>query len=301
MIWNTLDGEPPLVIAHRGASGLLPEHTLVAYALGLGQGADVIEPDLVPTADGMLIARHEPALAHSTDIASHAEFSARCRGEDWLSTDFSAKEIGRLRARQPFEGRSRQHDGYHGVPSWPQLLEWAAQAALERAQPIRLYPELKHPAEFTARGLDPVPLFLQSLQQLPSAVEIWVQCFEVEPLHRVHAATGLPCTLLLAQSDDWHAAVAAHGDWLHGLGVDKRLLWRAPERSSGLLEAAHAAGLRVHPWTYRDDRVGEGHTDVRSELAAALRLGVDAVFCDFPATGVAVREGLRRDARSVQA
>jgi glycerophosphoryl diester phosphodiesterase len=292
MIWNTVDGNRPLVIAHRGASGLLPEHTLVAYALGLGQGADVIEPDLVPTADGVLIARHEPSLAHSTDVASHAEFSARRRDGDWLSTDFSAEEIARLRALQPFEGRSRQHDGYHGVPSWPQLLEWGAQAALERGQQIRLYPELKHPAKFAARGLDPVPQFVDSLQRLPSGVEVWVQCFEHEPLRRVHAATGLPCTLLLAHADDWRAALAAHAGWLHGLGVDKRLLWHAPARSSGLIEEAHAAGLRVHPWTYRDDRVGEGHSDVRSELAAAFRLGVDGVFCDFPATGVAVRRTL---------
>lgn len=289
MNWNTLDGKPPLVIAHRGASGLLPEHTLVAYALGLGQGADVIEPDLVPTADGMLIARHESALAHSTDVASHAEFGARRRGDDWLATDFSAAEIGRLRARQPFAGRSRQHDGYHGVPSWPQLLEWAGQAALERGQLVRLYPELKHPAEFAARGLDPVPLFVDRLQPLPSGVEVWVQCFEPEPLHRVHAATGLPCTLLLADAEDWRAAVAEHAHWLHGLGVDKRLLWSSFGRSSGLVETAHSAGLRVHPWTYRDDRVGDGYADVRSELAAALRLGVDGVFCDFPATGVAVR------------
>lgn len=293
MSWKTLDGQAPHVIAHRGASGLLPEHTLVGYALGLGQGADVIEPDLVPTRDGALIARHEPNLARSTDVFDRGEFSPLKREGDWWSTDFSLDEIRRLRARQPFEGRSDRHDGHHGVPSWQDVLDWAAQAALERGQAVSLYPELKHPARFAALGLDPVALFAESLRSLPAGVEVRVQCFEVDALRRVHEATGLPCTLLLEQGADWRAAIAAHGGWLWGLGVDKRLLWSAPGRGSGLVEAAHAARLRVHPWTYRDDRVGEAYADVREELRAALRLGVDGVFCDFPATGVEVRDGLR--------
>lgn len=293
MSWKTLDGQPPQVIAHRGASGLLPEHTLAAYALGLGQGADVIEPDLVPTRDGALIARHEPGLARSTDVFDRGEFSHLKREGDWWSTDLTLDEIRRLRARQPFEGRSDRHDGYHGVPSWQDVLDWAAQAALERGQSVSLYPELKHPARFAALGFDPVALFAESVRVLPPEVEVRVQCFEVEALRRVHEATHLPCTLLLEQGADWRAAIAEHGGWLWGLGVDKRLLWSAPARSSGLVEAAHAAGLRVHPWTYRDDRVGENHADVRDELRAALRLGADGVFCDFPATGIEVRESLR--------
>ena len=293
MSWKTLDGQAPHVIAHRGASGLLPEHTLVGYALGLGQGADVIEPDLVPTRDGALIARHEPNLARSTDVFDRGEFSPLKREGDWWSTDFMLDDIRRLRARQPFEGRSDRHDGYHGVPSWQDVLDWAAQAALERSQAVSLYPELKHPARFAALGLDPVGLFAESLRSLPAGVEVRVQCFEVDALRRVHEATQLPCTLLLEQGADWRAAIGEHGRWLWGLGVDKRLLWIAPGRGSGLVEAAHASGLRVHPWTYRDDRVGAAYADVREELRAAFRLGVDGVFCDFPATGVEVRDSLR--------
>ncbi|SDD10188.1 glycerophosphodiester phosphodiesterase family protein [Aquimonas voraii] len=293
MSWKTLDAQPPQVIAHRGASGVLPEHTLAAYALGLGQGADVIEPDLVPTRDGALIARHEPNLARSTDVFDRGEFSHLKREGDWWSTDLALDEIRRLRARQPFEGRSDRHDGHHAVPGWQDVIDWAAQAALERGQTVRLYPELKHPAQFTALGLDPVALFAESVRCLPGSVEVRVQCFEIEALRRVHEATRLPCTLLLEQGTDWRAAIAEHGAWLWGVGVDKRLLWSAPARSSGLVEAAHAAGLRVHPWTYRDDRVGENYADVRDELRAALRLGVDGVFCDFPATGIEVRESLR--------
>lgn len=293
MTWKTLDAQPPQVIAHRGASGLLPEHTLVAYALGLGQGADVIEPDLVPTRDGALIARHEPDLARSTDVFDRGEFLHLKRDGDWWSTDFTLEEIRHLRARQPFEGRSDRHDGYHAVPSWRDVLDWAAQAALERGRTVSLYPELKHPARFAASGLDPVRLFADSVRSVPAGVDVRVQCFDAEALKRVHESTGLDCTLLLAHGTDWRAAIAAHRDWLWGLGVDKRLLWSAPGRGSGLVEAAHAASLRVHPWTYRDDRVGEGHIDVRDELRVALRSGVDGVFCDFPATGVAVRESFR--------
>lgn len=293
MSWKTLDGQPPQVIAHRGASGLLPEHTLVAYALGLGQGADVIEPDLVPTRDGALIARHEPQLARSTDVFDRGEFAHLRREDDWWSTDFALDEIRRLRARQPFEGRSDRHDGYHAVPSWHDLLDWAAQAALERGQVVSLYPELKHPARFAAVDLDPVALFADSVRSLPAGVEVRVQCFDVDALRRVHQATGLPCTLLLEHGADWGAAIADHRAWLWGLGVDKRLLWDTHGRASGLVASAHAAGLRVHPWTYRDDRVGEGYADVRDELRAALRLGADAVFCDFPAIGIEVRERLR--------
>lgn len=293
MSWKTLDGQAPQVIAHRGASGLVPEHTLVAYALGLGQGADVIEPDLVPTRDGVLIARHEPNLARSTDVFDRGEFSHLKREGDWWSTDFALEDIRRLRARQPFEGRSDRHDDHHGVPSWQDVLDWAAQAALERGEAVSVYPELKHPARFAALGLDPVPLFAEALLALPAGVEVRVQCFEVGALQQVRACTGLPCTLLLEHGADWRSAIAEHGRWLWGLGVDKRLLWSAQGRGSGLVEAAHDAGLRVHPWTYRDDRVGEAYADVREELRAALRLGVDGVFCDFPATGVEVRNSLR--------
>jgi len=292
MAWNTLDGTAARIIAHRGASGLLPEHTLAAYALGLGQGADVIEPDLLPTADGALIARHEAELHPATDILERDLFRDRWIRSNCSSTVLQLSEIQQLRARQPFPGRDPSHDGRYPVPSWLQVLEWAAGAARERAQPVRLYPELKQPTRFAELGLDPVALFVESVRAHPEGVEIAVQCFEAQPLRRVHQATGLPCSLLLDHDADWRAAIQQHGPWLHALGVDKRLLWEAPGQPSGLVEAAHLAGLRVHPWTFRDDRVGEGFVDVREELRAALRQGVDGVFCDFPDTGIEVRREL---------
>jgi glycerophosphoryl diester phosphodiesterase len=293
MRWNTLDGDAPLVIAHRGASGHLPEHTLAAYALGLDLGADVIEPDLVPCAGGELIARHEAELARSTDVLSNPAFTSRLQQGDCLSTELGIEEIAVLKARQPFPGRDTAHDGINPVPSWAQVIEWAGTAVGVRGQRVLLYPELKQPARFLALHIDVVHGFCETLKVQPPGIEVWLQCFEAEPLERAHRLSGVPCTLLLDEHADWRGAIERHGHWLHGLGVDKRLLWSAPGHPSGLVEAAHRAGLRVHPWTFRDDRVGEGFVDVRDELRAVLAQGVDGVFCDFPDTGIEVRRSMQ--------
>jgi glycerophosphoryl diester phosphodiesterase len=291
MIWATLDGRAPEVIAHRGASGLLPEHSLAGYALGLAQGADLIEPDLVPSADGVLFCRHEPALARSTDVASQPALRARRRVDgDWYSQDFAADELDRLHARQAFAGRSTAADGLHALPRFAAMIDWAARAADIRGQPVVLYPEIKHPTALAAAGCDPVPMFIAAVRGLPPGVQIRVQCFEAGPLRRVVDATGLPATLLVETELACAEAIDRHADWLATLGADKQLLWRAGG-DSGLLAAAHAAGLRIDAWTYRDDQPAAGMT-IEQELEQAMRLGVDGLFCDFPATAVMVRAKL---------
>jgi glycerophosphoryl diester phosphodiesterase len=290
MNWLTLDRGPPQVIAHRGASGLLPEHTLAGYALGLAQGAEVIEPDLVPSADGVLYCRHEPSLARSTDIATRAEFSGRRRDGDWFSNALAADELDRLRAVQAFPGRSSQHDGQHPLPRFAAMIDWAARAAAERGESVVLYPEIKHPAALAAAGCDPLPMFIAAVRELPPGVTVRVQCFELEPLRRVFDATGLPATLLVETAAACTAVIEHEAGWLAALGADKQLLWRDGS-DSGLLAAAHAAGLRIDAWTYRDDQPAAGMT-IEQELAQAMRLGVDGLFCDFPATAVAVRATL---------
>jgi len=284
MNWNTLDGSPPLILAHRGASGPLPEHTLAGYALGLQHDADVIEPDLVPSADGVLYARHEPALRISTNISALPEFAPYQHDGDWCSVALRAEQLDRLRARQPFPGRDRSFDDLHPLPRWQAIVDWAAQAAIERGRPLTLYPEIKHPSELAARGVDPVPRFIESVAALPDGVRVWVQCFEVEPLYRVYLATGLPCALLIDAEDDWQTAIAAHGSWLSRLGVNKRLL------ETGLVADAHCRGLRVDAWIFRDDALGTGFAHIADEMQAAMRHGADGLFCDFPATGVAARD-----------
>lgn len=286
MTWRTLDGGAPRVIAHRGASGLRPEHSVSAYALALEQGADIVEPDLVPSADGVLFARHDGGLSRSTDIASRPEFAARREDGDWPCDRLRADEIDQLRATQPFAGRSTQYDGRFPVPRWQAVLEWAGRSARERGAPVLLYPEIKHPVEFAARGVDPVPAFVRSVAAPAPGVEVWVQCFEARALERVHEATGLRCCLGLKPDADWRAILRARGAWLGGLVAAKQQL------DEDFVASAHAAGLRVDAWTFRDDRVGEGHAGIDAELAWAMRLGVDGLFCDFPATAVRARARL---------
>jgi glycerophosphoryl diester phosphodiesterase len=285
--WPTRDGREPEIIAHRGASGHRPEHTLAAYELGLEQGADVIEPDLVPSRDGVLFCRHDPGLARSTDVARRAAWAARRVDGDWPVHRFDAVEIDALGAIQPFPGRSPRHDGEQPPLRFEAAIAWAARAAAARGREVVLYPEIKHPLEFAAAGVDPLPSFEQAVARLPAGVAIRVQCFDAAPLRRIAEATGLPCTLLLAADADWRAALAGHGGWLAALGIDKQLLGE-----DGLLAAAHARGLRVDAWTFRDDRVAAGHRTIDDELCAALRSGADGLFCDFPDTALRVRAAL---------
>jgi glycerophosphoryl diester phosphodiesterase len=282
--WRTLDGAPTRIIAHRGASGLLPEHTLAGYELALQQGADVVEPDLLPSADGVLMARHDAGLARSTDVAQREEFAVRRVDGDWPITRFTRAELATLRARQPFAQRDRLQDGRHAIPDFDEILAWAEAAARERGAPVRLYPELKHPEWLQAQGLDPVPLFAAAMRGVDARhVQVWTQCFEAATLARLREATGLPAFLLLEDGADWRAALVTYRDTFDGFAVAKSMLDRA------LVDDVHAAGLAVHAWTYRDDVLPDGVARVQDELEHAFALGVDAVFCDFPATGLAAR------------
>ncbi len=151
------DAPRPIVIAHRGASGYLPEHTLAAYAKAIELGADFIEPDLVATADGVLIARHENELAASTDVAQRSEFASRravkhvngVEREGWFSEDFTLAEIRTLRAREPRPAQrpdSARHDGRYGVPTFAEVV------ALAREAGVGIYPETKTPSYFLRDG-----------------------------------------------------------------------------------------------------------------------------------------------------
>jgi glycerophosphoryl diester phosphodiesterase len=288
--WRTLDGTPTRVIAHRGASGPLPEHTLAAYNLALEQGADVIEPDLVSTRDGSLMVRHDRHLSRSTDVATRPEFATRQCDGDWWIEQFSRDDLALLRAIQPFPQRDHSHDGQSPIPEFGDVLVWAEGMARQRGATVRLYPELKHVAHFESLGLDPVAAFINAVRAGDAdRVAIQVQCFEIEPLRRVRAATELPTFLLLDERADWRAAMFLHGSELSGLGVAKSLLRDARGADSGLVSEAHARGLQVHAWTYRDDVLPSGIGCVEDELDLAFGLGVDAVFCDFPATALARR------------
>ncbi len=292
MRWRTLDNSPPQIIAHRGASGVLPEHTLEGYQLALDQGADLVEPDLVPSSDGVLFARHDAVMGRSTDIASRASLGPRQFEGDWRCHDLSASELDGLRAVQPFVARSHAHDGEFALPRWRQVLAWAEREAQRRGAPVVLYPELKHPAYFLAQGIDVARIFAESVQGLAASVQIRVQCIESQALKQVRDATGLPCSLVVDQGSEWQRLLGDHGGWISGLVADKRLLARERLDGVDLVGEAHAAGVRVDAWTFRDDQVGTGWPDAASEMGAAMETGVDGLFCDFPATGLLIRERL---------
>lgn len=289
--WSTLTGAPPRIIAHRGASGLYPEHTMPGYQQALDDGADVVEPDLLPSRDGVLFCRHDIGLARSTDIATRARFASRGQQGDWRCFDFDALEIDELRAVQPFAQRPQQHNGEHPPPRFNGLLDWAGAQASTRGREVLLYPEIKEPALLQTHGVDPLPVFIEAMRNLPAGVRVLLQCFDVHALRRLHEATGLPCALLVDSRGNPRQALAEHGGWLRGLALSKKLL-RGGE-GADLLRAVHERGLWVDAWTFRDDQPGDGFSAIQDELRWAMLLGVDALFCDYPATAVAVRHSLR--------
>lgn len=300
MRWNTLSGAPPRIIAHRGASGVRPEHTLAAYALAIEQGADAIEPDLVASADGVLFARHDTGLARSTDVASKAPFAGRRRvrggDADWWIDEFSAAEIASLRAIQPVATRGTGFDGLFAIPRFGAVLDLGLDEGRRRGRDVVVDAEIKHPDLFEARGIDLVVALwaeLSSRKLAGPGANVWLECFDHGFLRRAHERCGNPCFALLEAMPDDHAARDALlrdlSAWVRGIAPAKALLRDAGGADSGLVAAAHALGLEVHAWTFRDDRPGAAFGDIRAELRAAFDIGVDALFCDFPDTALRQR------------
>ena len=209
---KTLTGAPPLVIGHRGASGYLPEHTLEAYKLAIEQGADFIEPDLVATRDGVLIARHEPMLSGTTDVAERPEFASRKTTRkvdgidttDWFAGDFTLAEIKTLRARQAMAERDQSHNSRYGVPTLEEVIDLAKAESARLGRTIGIYPETKHPIFHAAIGL---PLEDRLLQVLAGAgwtdkaAPVIIQSFETANLRYLRAKTQLRLVQLVDADD----------------------------------------------------------------------------------------------------
>lgn len=304
-VWHTLTGAPTEVIAHRGANGELPEHTLEAYALAIEQGADIIEPDLVLTSDGVFVVRHDRYLSDSTDIANHPEFTDRRRivggRDDWWTDDFTLAEIRTLRARQVREGRPTEFDGLYLIPTFEEVLDLAA------AHGVATEPEVKSPSQLIAAGLDPLPELVRILRQrgLDTAnAPIAIQCFEPDFLARLNGEIDAPLLMLVFQMQELEpgldpliptVALEDMVAFADGVGPYKALLVDGEGQDTGFIARAHALGLFVHPWTFRDDDpVGDG-ADIETELRRIYDLGADAVFTDFPATAVRVRNAMAAD------
>ncbi len=262
--WGTLDGKAPLIIAHRGASGYLPEHTLEAYGLAIEQGADVIEPDLVFTKDGVLVARHDRYLGTTTNIADKPEFADRKRAnadpktearEDWWVEDFTLAEIKTLRARQPFPGRTKEHDDKFAVPTFDEVLAFVTTKATEAGRPVGVYPETKHPAFFASIGHDFETPFLSALAGF-NAGPVFIQSFEPEILKRLKGKTSAKLVQLVFEKEPGAGPyipleeIATYAD---GVGAAKTLILADTGVSTSLIRDAHVLGLFVHAWTFRND------------------------------------------------
>lgn len=302
--WATLTGDAPLVIAHRGASGYRPEHSESAYRLAFEQGADILEPDLMMSADGQLIVRHDPYLSTSTDIADRPEFADRRRSlmgrEDWWVMDFTADELRAMRVRQVFEDRSTQYNDQDPVLTLDDFLDLVAELEAECGCTIPTEPEVKLPAEHAAMGLDPLPVLLEVLERRGlnrADAPIIIQCFDPGFLQRLRPLTPVTLAMLYGGPDE--AGYNAGGlsleeiaQFANAVGPHKSVLVNPDGSSTGYLERAHELGLAVHTWTVRDDRAPHTGASVTDELMALYALGVDGVFTDQPDTAVAVRAAM---------
>ena len=296
----TAETSRPLIIGHRGASGHRPEHTLEGYRLAAEMGADFIEPDLVSTKDGVLIARHENEIGATTDV--EVKFPARrtTRTIDgqavsgWFTEDFTLAEIKTLRARERLPFRSHAYDGQFAIPTFDEVIELAQRLGRELNRPIGVYPETKHPTYFRGIGLPLEEKLVASLAKHGwdrKDAPVFIQSFEPDSLRLLRGQTSVSLIQLTSDASMLDAAglkrIAGYAD---GIGPEKRLLVPiAPDGSVGaptdLLQRAHAAGLVVHIWTIRVDKqfLPAGyHGRGEAEFEQFRDLGVDGIFSDFP-------------------
>jgi len=324
----------PLVIGHRGASGYRPEHTLAAYELAARIGADFIEPDLVITKDRVLVARHEPEIGGTTDVADRPEFAGRRTTKlldgvavtGWFAEDFTLAELKTLRAVERLP-QVRQHNtlynGRFDVPTFEEILQLRERLSRELRREIGVYPETKHPTYFRALGLPLedalVPLLRRFGLDRPDA-PVFVQSFEAANLRLLHTRYRLrtPKVFLTGVRGGPFEDTRSYADYttpaglrelagfVVGIGPDKnQVIPRLADGSLGtpttLVADAHAARLKVHPYTFRaentflptDYRVGTDpamYGRAIDEQLAFLRAGVDGLFTDHPDIAVVARE-----------
>jgi glycerophosphoryl diester phosphodiesterase len=273
----------PIIIAHRGASGERPEHTIAAYALAIEQGANFIEPDLVLTKDGVLVARHENAISETTDVAARTEFADRKSTKtidgqkvtDWFTEDFTLAELKTLRAKERLpllRSANTEYDGQFEIPTLQEIIQLAQAKSQETGRVIGIYPETKHPGYFTSIGLPHEEPLLKTLAQFGMTAAdsaVFIQSFEVGNLKALRGKTkvrliqlmdsdGGPADLPGTRYADMAAAdglkaISAYAD---GIGPNKAMV--IPRSVLGnlgeptaLVSDAHSVGLKVHPWTFR--------------------------------------------------
>ena len=359
--YPTLNGDTPLVIGHRGASGYRPDHTLESYKLAIDMGADFIEPDLVATKDGVLVARHEPNITGTTDVATRPDFASRkttknvdgVNEEGWFVSDFSLAELKTLRAVQPLSDRDQSYNGKFQIPTFEEVLDLAKAEGTKAGRTVGVYPETKHPTYHAKLGLpleDRLLAVLAKYGYTTKASPVIVQSFEVSNLKYLRSKTQVRLVQLVDANDvnadgsmdltapydkPYDFAVAGDsrtfaslltpaglkeiktyadgiGPWkpylipskqvdankdgkpddLNGDGkIDERDRVMMPATS--VVKDAHAAGLFVHAYTFRNEAkrlASDFKGDPKAEYKLFFNLGVDGVFSDFTDTAKAARD-----------
>jgi glycerophosphoryl diester phosphodiesterase len=281
----TLNNEQPIVIGHRGASGHRPEHTLAAYRLAIDMGADFIEPDLVSTKDGELVARHENEISGTTDVEIRPEFADRRTTKvidgvpvtGWFTEDFRLSELRRLRAEEripTLRPDNTAFDGLYRIPTLNEVIN------LAKREGVGIYPETKHPSYFDSIGLsleEPLVAILNANGYRGPADPVFIQSFETANLRQLDLMTDVRLVQLIGGSGKPFDFVIA-GDprtyddlvtpnglteiatYADGIGPDKnRIVPRDREgrlqRPTRLVRVAHRRGLLVHPYTFRNENI----------------------------------------------
>jgi glycerophosphoryl diester phosphodiesterase len=305
----------PIIIGHRGASGYRPEHTLAAYELAVEMGADYIEPDLVSTQDGVLIARHENEISETTDIANHPEFAHRKTAKfidgisfiGWFTEDFTLAELKTLRAKEripEIRPQNSSFDGLFEIPTFQEVIDLAKRKSLEMGRMIGIYPETKHPSYFKSIDLgleERLLMILQANGYQGENASVFIQSFEVTNLKELATKTALPLVQLINDrgkpydfivSGDSRtyedllpkAGLRKIAEYARVIGVNKNLILT---QKTSLINDAHAVNLLVHGWTFRNEDCFlplEFQGNPQSEYEMFFRLGVDGVFSDNPDT-----------------
>ncbi|MEU7869592.1 glycerophosphodiester phosphodiesterase [Dactylosporangium sp. NPDC049140] len=279
----------PLVIGHRGASGHRPEHTLASYRLAIDLGADFIEPDLVPTKDGQLVARHENEIGGTTDVSTRPQFASRKTTKTvdgvavtgWFTEDFTLAELKTLRAVERLASVRTHNTIYNGlfqVPTFQEVIDLAREEGRRVGRTIGVYPETKHPTYFNSIGLALEPLVARVLKRNGLAgrnAAVFLQSFEPTSIKKLRGLVDTPSVVLLdaaGQPFDFRTsgdprtwadlAKPAGLDYLKaftdGVGATKNLVV-ARDAAGNLLQPtpliadAHVRGLKVHAWTFRNE------------------------------------------------
>lgn len=318
--------EAPIVIGHRGACGHRPEHTLASYQLAINMGADYIEPDLVMTKDGILMARHENEIGETTDVAE--KFPARkatkkVDGKEitgFFIEDFTLIEMKTLKARERLVFRDHSFDGKFEVPTFIEILDLLK----KQKRKVGIYPETKHPTYFRNIGLpleEELVKVLTAYKLNKADSPVFIQSFEMQSLLKLKKLSPLPLIYLI---DDPELIPFDHvgtsdkrtyqdmvkpeslkkmSTTVYGIGPYKRYIIPVNEKNEAmpattLIQDAHALGLKVHPYTFRKEEqylLKDYKGDFQKELLEFYELGVDGVFTDFPDQAVLAKQAFLKN------